>query len=59
VVLLNAAAAFDAAGRAADLGDGIALAAEMIDTGAATAQLARLRAAKAARDAAKLEVARA
>ena len=55
VVLLNAAAAFVAAGRAADLSDGIALAALMIDTGAATAQLARLRAAKSARDAAKLE----
>jgi anthranilate phosphoribosyltransferase len=57
VVLLNAAAAFVAAGRAAGLRDGIALAAQMIDTGAATAQLARLRAAKTARDAAKLEVA--
>ncbi|MGD0248525.1 MAG: anthranilate phosphoribosyltransferase [Candidatus Limnocylindrales bacterium] len=57
VVLLNAAAAFVAAGRAAGLRDGIALAAQMIDTGAATARLARLRAAKTARDAAKLEVA--
>jgi anthranilate phosphoribosyltransferase len=57
VVLLNAAAAFVAAGRADDLGAGIALAAQMIDTGAAAAQLARLRAAKAARDANKLEVA--
>jgi anthranilate phosphoribosyltransferase len=53
VVLLNAAAAFVAAGRAASLGDGIPLAVQMIDTGAATAQLARLRAAKTARDAAK------
>jgi anthranilate phosphoribosyltransferase len=57
VVLLNAAAAFVAAGRADDLGAGIALAAQMIDTGAVAAQLARLRAAKAARDANKLEVA--
>jgi anthranilate phosphoribosyltransferase len=57
VVLLNAAAAFVAAGRADDLGDGITLAAQMIDTGAATRLLERLRAAKAARDAAKLEVA--
>ena len=54
VVLLNAAAAFVAAGRAANLGDGIPLAVQMIDTGAATAQLARLRAAKTARDAAKV-----
>ena len=56
VVLLNAAAAFVAAGRAVGLNDGITLAAHMIDTGAATAQLARLRAAKITRDAAKLEV---
>ena len=57
VVLLNAAAAFVAAGRATELGDGITLAARMIDTGAARAQLAKLRASKAARDAAKLQVA--
>jgi anthranilate phosphoribosyltransferase len=55
VVLLNAAAAFVAAGRAAGLGDGITLAARTIDSGAATAQLTRLRKAKTARDAAKLE----
>jgi anthranilate phosphoribosyltransferase len=55
VVLLNAAAAFVAAGRAVGLGDGITLAARTIDSGAATAQLIRLREAKTARDAAKLE----
>ena len=55
VVLLNAAAAFVAAGRAAGLGDGITLAARTIDSGAASAQLIRLREAKTARDAAKLE----
>jgi anthranilate phosphoribosyltransferase len=48
VVLLNAAAAFLAAGRAADLRDGIAMAAEAIDRGAATRLLERLRAAKSA-----------
>jgi anthranilate phosphoribosyltransferase len=53
VVLLNAAAAFMAAGRAADLREGIAMAAESIDRGAATRLLGRLRAAKAANDAAK------
>lgn len=57
VVLLNTAAAFVAAGRAAGLRDGIALAAQTIDTGAATARLARLRAAKTARDAARPEAA--
>ncbi len=57
VVLLNAAAAFVAAGRAAGLPDGIALAAGTIDSSAATGLLARLRAAKSARDAAKMEVA--
>jgi anthranilate phosphoribosyltransferase len=35
VVLLNSAAALLVAGRAADLGEGIALAAHAIDTGAA------------------------
>jgi anthranilate phosphoribosyltransferase len=54
VVLLNAAAAFVAAGRVAGLGDGITLAAETIAAGKATELLQRLRAAKAARDAAKL-----
>jgi anthranilate phosphoribosyltransferase len=53
VVLLNAAAAFIAAGRATELSDGITLAVATIDSGAATALLARLRAAKTARDAAK------
>jgi anthranilate phosphoribosyltransferase len=52
VVLLNAAAAFLVAGRAANLRDGIALAATTIDSGAACGLLARLRAAKAAHDAA-------
>jgi len=44
MVLLNAAAAIVAGGRAADLAEGIALAAEAIDSGAA---LARLRALQA------------
>jgi anthranilate phosphoribosyltransferase len=57
VVLLNAAAAFLAAGRVADLRAGIELAAETIASGAATRLLARLRAAKTARDVARLEVA--
>ena len=56
VVLLNAAAAFVAAGRAIGLNDGITLAASTIDSGAATAQLTRLRAAKTVRDAARMEV---
>jgi anthranilate phosphoribosyltransferase len=54
VVLLNAAAAFVAAGRAVGLNDGITLAVETIDSGKATAQLQKLRASKATRDAAKL-----
>ena len=53
VVLLNAAAAFLAAGRATNLRDGIGMAARAIDGGAATRLLGRLRAAKAADDAAK------
>ena len=53
VVLLNASAAFMAAGRAASLRDGIAMAAEAIDGGAATRLLGRLRAAKSANDAAR------
>jgi len=57
VVLLNAAAAFVAAGRATGLSDGIAIAASTIASGAATELLGRLRAAKSARDAAKIEVA--
>ena len=41
VVLLNAGAALEVAGRADTLADGIALAAETIDSGAATAALDR------------------
>jgi anthranilate phosphoribosyltransferase len=50
VILLNAAAAFVAAGRARNLGAGVALAAAIIDGGSATTLLARLRAEKAAAD---------
>jgi anthranilate phosphoribosyltransferase len=53
VVLLNAAAAFVAAGRAADLRAGIDMAAASIDSGGAKRLLGRLRAAKIANDAAK------
>ena len=56
VVLLNAAAAFLAAGRVAGLGDGISLAAETIESGATMALLGRLRAAKTARDAASAAI---
>jgi hypothetical protein len=45
-----------AAGRAASLRDGIAMAAEAIDGGAATRLLGRLRAAKSANDAARAAV---
>jgi anthranilate phosphoribosyltransferase len=48
VVLLNAAAAFVAAGRVMDLDDGVRLAAATLDAGAPRALLARLRAAKRA-----------
>ncbi|HWC71742.1 MAG TPA: anthranilate phosphoribosyltransferase [Actinomycetota bacterium] len=48
VVLLNAGAALEVAGRAADLGEGIALAAETIDSGAAAAALDRWVAASGA-----------
>ena len=48
VVLLNAAAALVAAGRAADLGEGIALAASTIDAGLASGLIGRLRAARLA-----------
>jgi anthranilate phosphoribosyltransferase len=54
VVLLNAAAAFVAAGRVAGLGDGITLAAETMAAGKATHLLQQLREAKTARDAARL-----
>jgi anthranilate phosphoribosyltransferase len=52
VVLLNAAAGFLAAGRVTELREGVVLAASTIDSGRAAQQLGRLRAAKAARDAA-------
>jgi anthranilate phosphoribosyltransferase len=55
VVLLNAGAAFVAAGRVASLPQGIALAAETIDDGRARELLERLRASKAAADAARSE----
>jgi anthranilate phosphoribosyltransferase len=55
VVLLNAAAAFMAAGKAADLREGISLAAAAIDDGRARDLLARLRAARRARDRARAE----
>ncbi len=42
MVLMNAAAALAAAGKAADLAEGVALAAEVIDSGAARAKLAQL-----------------
>ena len=53
VVLLNAAAAFVAAGRSTDLAAGVALAAATLDGGAASRLLARLRAEKAAADRAR------
>jgi len=53
VVLLNAAAAFMAAGRVPGLAEGVALAAETIDSGAARDLLGRLRAAKSTADAAR------
>jgi anthranilate phosphoribosyltransferase len=54
VVLLNAGAAFVAAGKVASLGEGIALAAATVDAGSARALLERLRGAKAAADAARI-----
>jgi len=42
VVLLNAAAALIVAGRAADLPEGVAIAADTIDSGRAAVVLARL-----------------
>ena len=59
VVLLNTAAALLVAGRVQALADGVPLAAATIDSGAATALLGRLRAAKTARDETKAEAARA
>jgi anthranilate phosphoribosyltransferase len=55
VVLLNAGAAFVAAGRVRTVGDGIALAAETIDAGAARQLLERMRDAKLAHEAARAE----
>jgi anthranilate phosphoribosyltransferase len=53
VVLLNAGAAFIAAGRAMDLAEGIAQATAVLDSGAATRLVARLRAERLAADAAR------
>lgn len=53
VVVLNAGAAFVAAGRATGLVEGVALAAATIDAGAAAVFLARLREEKAAADRAR------
>ncbi len=55
VVLLNAAAGLLAAGHVRDLGRGIAIASEVIDSGAASAKLRQLQASKV--DPAALEVA--
>jgi anthranilate phosphoribosyltransferase len=57
VVLLNAAAAFQAAGRVPGLKAGIGLAADIIASGAATDLLVRLRAARTTREMARMEVA--
>ncbi len=56
VVVLNAAAAFVAAGRAADLRAGVEAARRAIDEGSATALLARLRAERIEADAARAAV---
>jgi anthranilate phosphoribosyltransferase len=56
VVLLNAGAAFVAAGRVTDLADGVELAARTLDSGAATGLVGRLRASKRAADAARAAV---
>ena len=53
VVLLNAGAALELAGRAGSLGAGVALAAETIDTGAAADRLERLRARRVRIEAAR------
>ncbi|MEW5992594.1 MAG: anthranilate phosphoribosyltransferase [Chloroflexota bacterium] len=55
VVLLNAGAAFLAAGRADSIPEGIALAAATIDAGVARELLERLRTSKVAADAARAE----
>ena len=54
VVLLNAGAAFVAAGRVVDLASGIAQAAEALDSGAASRLLGRLRAERLAATAAQV-----
>jgi anthranilate phosphoribosyltransferase len=51
IVVLNAAASLLVAGRVADLRQGVELATETIDSGAAADQLERLRAAAAAAEA--------
>jgi anthranilate phosphoribosyltransferase len=53
VVLLNAGAALEVAGRAATLAEGVALAAATIDSGAAAERLERLRTRRAAVEAAR------
>lgn len=53
VVLLNAGAAFIAAGRATALADGIAQASAVLESGAATRLVARLRAERLTADAAR------
>ena len=53
VVLLNAGASFVAAGRVPSVRDGISMAAETIDSGAARQLLERMREAKVANDAAR------
>ncbi len=58
VVLLNAGAALEVAGRAASLGEGVALAARTIDTGAAADRLERLRARRIRVEAAREAAAR-
>jgi anthranilate phosphoribosyltransferase len=50
VVLLNAGAALVAAGRAADLAAGVARAAQVLDAGAASLLLQRLRAERRSSD---------
>ncbi len=58
VVLLNAAAGFVAAGRVADLAQGVRLASMTLDSGAPIALVGRLRAARLAADAARQALAR-
>ena len=58
VVLLNAGAALEVAGRAASLGEGVALAAATIDSGAAADRLERLRSRRVHVEAAREAAAR-